>query len=111
MLQEYITNLYSYKNKKPQLIGHLSIENLKHFLDGTLFTLKLCGHHDVVSVLTRPWWAYVYLYYGIHPYETTVGWYIVIREHSENEEEAIQMFFILLKKYLSEYYPDIVVPE
>ena len=73
--------------------------------------MKLCGHHDVVSVLTRPWWDYVYLYYGIDPYATTVGWYIVIREHSKNEEEAIQMFFILLKKYLSEYYPDIAVPE
>ena len=111
MLQAFITNLYSYKGKMGLLIGEYSIKLLCIYIYGAGDAFAICGYKDVSCAFSKQWLDFVDTYYGLEAGMGIKGWYNIILEHCENEEQALDTFFDLLKKYLNHYYPQIIIPE
>ena len=106
MLQEYITKLFQYEHKIGLLIGSSSLHDLRLFILGSQEAFYMCGYSDVRDALCLQWEYYVENYYHT---TATCGWDNLITKNSADENEAIRVFFSLLRSYLQAYYPEIIV--
>ncbi len=110
MLQEFITNLFNYKEKIGLLIGEHSIKLLCIYIYGAGDAFAICGYRDVLIAFSKQWWNFVDTYYGLEAGTGIQGWYNIILEHCDNEEQAFDTFYKLLYLYLNQYYPQIIIP-
>lgn len=111
MLENFILELYRYKNQIRLLIGESSIKLMCLYIYGAADAFAMCGYEDVRIAFSKQWWDFVDVFYGLEPGTGVKGWFNIILEHTGDEKKAIKTFYDLLSKYLRQYYPDIVIPE
>ena len=109
MLQEFISDLYSYRNRIGLLIGHYSISLMRAYISGACTVFWLNGDNEAYEAFDRSWREYVDVYYGLKPGDGVQGWHRLIKQHTTSEKEAIEVFYSLLEKYLKEKYPYIII--
>ena len=106
MLQRYITKLFQYEEKIGLLIGSSSLHDLRRYIDGSQEAFYMCGYSDVRDALCSKWEDYVENYYHS---TATCGWDNLITKNAVDKKDSIRMYFSLLRSYLQEYYPEIIV--
>ena len=104
MLQGFIAMLVQYEHRIGLLVGSPSLAYLRRYIQGSADAFKMCGYPDVEEALTLKWEKYVEKYYNTRE---TCGWENLIARNTVDGEESIKVFYILLRSYLHEFYPQI----
>ena len=105
MLQEIIAKLFKYEHCMALLVGSLSVKYLRRYIYGSADAFLACGYPEVADAFGHKWEDYVEDWFDTNQ---TCGWDNLIINHSDSDNEAVALFYQILRMYLYDYYPQVL---